>query len=124
MLAVDIVIIVQVARSGGGVSLNYSFGTNTSGAFIRSMDPIAWTGYPGTNLSSQTLHVFPGTNVSEFNLLLNVVNNQSSPTTVCEVVVEQPSADSTLTMYVIPASLPGRLGNTPVELEGPLGKRV
>ena len=79
----DIVITVQVARSGAGVSLNYSFSSNSSGAFIRSMDPITWTGYPGTNISSQTLHVFPGTNVSEFNLLLNVVNNQSSPATVC-----------------------------------------
>ncbi len=80
----DITIIVQVARSGAGVSLTYSFGSNTSGAFIRSMSPVVWSGFnPGTNISTQTLQVFPGTNVSEFNLLLNVINNQSSPATVC-----------------------------------------
>lgn len=33
----DIIITVQVARSGAGVSLNYSFGSNSSGAFIRSI---------------------------------------------------------------------------------------
>ena len=80
----DIIINVQVARSGAGVSLTYSFGSNSSGAFIRSMEPVIWSGFnPGTNISTQTLHVFPGTNVSEFNLVLNVVNNQSSPATVC-----------------------------------------
>ena len=79
----DILINVIVARSGEAVTLNYSFGSNSSGAFIRSSTPVVWSGFPGLNISTQTLTVFPGTNVSEFNLILNVVNNQSSPATIC-----------------------------------------
>lgn len=86
----DIIINVEVARSGlpnllnatTNLNFTYSFSSNSSGAFIRSYGNVVYNA--GLNKTTQTLVVFPGTTTSEFNLQLNVVNNTSVPSTICE----------------------------------------
>ncbi len=86
----DIVINVEVARSGTPNLLNtttnlnftYSFSSNSTGAFIRSYGNVVYNST--LNKTTQTLIVFPGTTTPEFNLQLNVVNTTSSPNTICE----------------------------------------
>lgn len=86
----DIIINVEVARSGTPNLLNattnlnftYSFSSNTAGAFIRTYGNVVYNST--LNKTTQTLVVFPGTTTPEFNLQLNVVNTSSSPNTICE----------------------------------------
>ncbi|WP_309612665.1 T9SS type A sorting domain-containing protein [Flavobacterium sp.] len=80
----DIIINVDVARSGSPNLVNattnsnftYSFQSNSSGAFIRSYGPVVYNA--GTNRTTQTLILFPGSSTSEFNLRLDVVNTSSN----------------------------------------------
>ncbi|MCF6130752.1 T9SS type A sorting domain-containing protein [Flavobacterium wongokense] len=86
----DIIINVEVARSGAPNLLNattnlnftYSFPSNSSGAFIRTFGNVVYNA--GLNKTTQTLVVFPGSSTPEFNLQLDVVNISSSPNTICE----------------------------------------
>jgi hypothetical protein len=86
----DIIINVEVARSGAPNLLNattnlnftYSFPSNSSGAFIRSFGNVIYNST--LNKTTQTLVVFPGSGTPEFNLQLDVINISSSPNTFCE----------------------------------------
>ena len=86
----DIIVTIDVARSGAPNLLNattnlnftYSFPSNSSGAFIRSYGNVIYTA--SSNSTQQTLVVCPGTGTPEFNLRLIVTNSSSSPNTFCE----------------------------------------
>jgi len=78
----DIVITIDVARSGAGATLVYTFPSNSSGAIIRTLGPQVYN--PVTNRTTQALTVYPGNTVAEFNLQLNATNNSSSPNTTSE----------------------------------------
>ena len=107
----DMVIDIDVARSGVGATLVYFIDPllNSSGAFIRSFGPQVY--HPvddnpdplinNANHTTQTLIVYPGSTGTGFNLRLNVENNESSPHTFCEcsksVSVSELTADSSHT---------------------------
>ena len=104
----DMVIDIDVARSGVGAILTYTLNPllNSSGAFIRSVGPQVYHGpldpvISLRNHTTQTLIIFPGTTGSGFDLLLSVENTESSPHTFCtcskSVSVSQLTADSSYT---------------------------
>src|SRR5688572_18925258 len=80
----DFIINIEVARSGAPIigvnpltglndgtyntNFNYTFVTNSSGAFIRSYGPVNYN--ISTNKTTQALTVCPGTNTPEFNFQL------------------------------------------------------
>ncbi len=83
----DITIQVAVAQSTANPGLNYTFSTNTSGAFIRSYGAIAYNA--GTNTATQTLTVNPGATGSGFNLNLAVTTAGGSSQCSTSVSVSQ-----------------------------------
>ena len=92
----DMIINVEVARSGAGATLSYTLGSNSALAQIRSIGSPNYV--LASNKTFQTLVIYPGIQGSAFNLELNVINNQSIPATTCEcsksVSVSIVSADS------------------------------
>lgn len=66
----NIVINVEVAYSSTSPDLAYSFGSNTSGASIVSVEPYVYSA--ASESGTQRITVNPGSNEGTFNLRLNV----------------------------------------------------